>query len=105
VNKIELIYELLLQCEQITNKREKSLEGTKMIGLYLLIPTLLTIFLSYLVVRAGAIVLMMPGMDQQKARFQALSAFSRAGFTTRETEAVPEEILPSETNNLEHSGH
>ena len=59
-----------------------------MLGLYLLIPTLLTIFLSYLVVRAGAIALMMTGMNQQKARFQALSAFSRAGFTTREAEAV-----------------
>lgn len=59
-----------------------------MLGLYLLIPTLFTIFLSYLVVRAGAIALMMTGMDQQKARFQALSAFSRAGFTTREAEAV-----------------
>ncbi|HEY31486.1 MAG TPA: hypothetical protein G4O10_00080 [Dehalococcoidia bacterium] len=59
-----------------------------MLGLYLFIPTLLTIFLSYLVVRAGAIALMMTGMDQQKARFQALSAFSRAGFTTREAEAV-----------------
>ena len=59
-----------------------------MLGLYLLIPTLLTIFLSYLVVRAGAIALMMTGMDQQRARFQALSAFSRAGYTTREAEAV-----------------
>ena len=59
-----------------------------MLGLYLLIPTLITIFLSYLIVRAGAIALMMTGMDQQKARFQALSAFSRAGFTTREAEAV-----------------
>ena len=59
-----------------------------MIGLYLLIPTLLTIFLSFLVVRAGAIALMMTGMDRERARFQALSAFSRAGFTTREAEAV-----------------
>ena len=59
-----------------------------MIGLYLLIPTLITIFLSYLAVRAGAIALMMTGMEQSKARFQALSAFSRAGFTTREAEAV-----------------
>jgi len=59
-----------------------------MIGLYLLVPTLLTIFLSFLVVRAGAIALMMTGVDQERARFQALSAFSRAGFTTREAEVV-----------------
>jgi hypothetical protein len=59
-----------------------------MIGLYLLIPTLLAILFSYLVVRAGAIALMMTGMEQSKARFQALSAFTRAGFTTKEAELV-----------------
>jgi hypothetical protein len=59
-----------------------------MTGIYLLVPTLLTVFISFLVVRAGAIALMMSGMDQEKARFQALSAFSRAGFTTREAELV-----------------
>jgi len=59
-----------------------------MTGIYLLVPTLLTIFISFLAVRAGAIALMMTGMDQEKARFQALSAFSRAGFTTREAELV-----------------
>jgi len=59
-----------------------------MVGLYLLIPTLLAILLSYLVVRAGAIALMMTGMEQSKARFQALSAFTRAGFTTKEAELV-----------------
>lgn len=59
-----------------------------MAGLYLLIPTLLAVFLSYLMVRAGAIALMMTGMEQSKARFQALSAFTRAGFTTKEAELV-----------------
>ena len=59
-----------------------------MIGIYLLVPTLLTILLSFLIIRAGAIALMMTGMDQERARFQALSAFSRAGFTTREAEMV-----------------
>lgn len=57
-------------------------------GIYLLIPTLLVIFVSLLVVRAGAIALMMTGMDQRKARFQALSAFSGTGFTTKEAELV-----------------
>jgi len=59
-----------------------------MTGLYLLLPTLLVVVLSFLVVRAGAIALMMTGMDQQKANFQALSAFTRTGFTTREAELV-----------------
>jgi len=31
---------------------------------------------------------MMTGMDRERARFQALSAFSRAGFTTKEAERV-----------------
>ena len=43
---------------------------------------------SYLIVRIGAIALEMTGMDRSRARFQALSAFTGTGFTTRETEMV-----------------
>jgi hypothetical protein len=57
-------------------------------GIYFLLPTLLVIFFSFLIVRAAAIALMMTGMDQKRARFQALSAFSGTGFTTREAEFV-----------------
>jgi len=57
-------------------------------GLYFLLPTLLAIFISFLVVRAAAIALRMTGMDQQRAVFQALSAFTGTGFTTREAERV-----------------
>jgi hypothetical protein len=46
------------------------------------------ICISYLIVRVGAIALEMTGMDKAKARFQALSAFSGTGFTTREAEMV-----------------
>jgi galactitol-specific phosphotransferase system IIC component len=59
-----------------------------MSGLYLLLPTFLVIVLSLLIVRAGAIALAMTGMDEKKARFQALSAFTRTGFTTREAELI-----------------
>ncbi len=59
-----------------------------MTGLYFLLPTLLAVFISFLVVRAGAIALMMTGLDQKRARFQALSAFTGTGFTTREAERV-----------------
>jgi hypothetical protein len=59
-----------------------------MSGLYFLLPTLLAVFISLLVVRAAAIALMMTGMDKQRARFQALSAFSGTGFTTKEAELV-----------------
>jgi hypothetical protein len=59
-----------------------------MAGMYFLLPTLLVIFVSFLVVRAAAIALMMTGMDEKRAKFQALSAFSGTGFTTKEAEYV-----------------
>ena len=51
---------------------------------------LLIIFIciSYLIIRIGGIALEMTGMEQSKARFQALSAFSGTGFTTKEAELV-----------------
>jgi len=51
---------------------------------------LLIVFISvsYLIVRVGAIALEMTGMERARARFQALSAFSGTGFTTREAESV-----------------
>jgi hypothetical protein len=59
-----------------------------MTGIYLLSPVLLIVFLSFLIVRAAAVVLIMTGMDPVRARFQALSAFTRTGFTTSEAETV-----------------
>lgn len=51
---------------------------------------LLIVFIcvSYLIVRAGGIALEMTGMERSRARFQALSAFSGTGFTTKEAELV-----------------
>jgi len=57
-------------------------------GLYLLIPTFAVILLSVLIVRAGAVALRLTGLDEKTANFQALSAFTRAGFTTKESESV-----------------
>lgn len=59
-----------------------------MTGLYFLLPVLVTIFISFLVVRAAAIALMMTGLDRKRAVFQALSAFTGTGFTTKEAERV-----------------
>ncbi len=59
-----------------------------MSGLFLLLPTFLVIILSLLIVWAGGIALAMTGMDEKKARFQALSAFTRTGFTTKEAELI-----------------
>ena len=59
-----------------------------MTGLYFLLPTLIAIFISFLVIRAASIALMMTGMAENKAKFQALSAFTGTGFTTKEAEFV-----------------
>lgn len=59
-----------------------------MSGLYYLFPTLVTILISFFVVRVGAIALRMTGVERPKAVFQALSAFTGTGFTTREAEMV-----------------
>jgi len=57
-------------------------------GIYFLLPTLFVILVSFLIIRAAAIALMMTGMDEKRAKFQALSAFSGTGFTTKEAESV-----------------
>ena len=59
-----------------------------MTGSYLLAPAILAILFALLVVRASAIALMMTGLDGDRARFQALSAFTGTGFTTREAESI-----------------
>ncbi|HUU40161.1 MAG TPA: TrkA C-terminal domain-containing protein [Desulfatiglandales bacterium] len=59
-----------------------------MTGLYFLLPTLFIILLSFLIIRVGAIALMITGLEEQRARFQALSAFTGTGFTTHEAESV-----------------
>ena len=59
-----------------------------MTAVYFILPTLLVILVSVLIVRAAAVALMMTGMDERRATFQALSAFTGTGFTTREAETV-----------------
>jgi hypothetical protein len=49
---------------------------------------LLVLALSLLITRVATVVLTATGMSREAARFQARSAFSGAGFTTRESEAV-----------------
>jgi len=49
---------------------------------------LLVVTLSIVVVRVGSIAFVMTGLSEDVARFQALSAFSGAGFTTSEAETI-----------------
>lgn len=59
-----------------------------MAGVYFILPTVLVLIASFLIVRAGAIALVMTGLDEGTAKFQALSAFTMTGFTTRESEFI-----------------
>jgi hypothetical protein len=49
---------------------------------------LITILVSFIVVRIGGFALQLTGIESEVARFQALSAFTGTGFTTREAERV-----------------
>ncbi|GMR05031.1 MAG: TrkA C-terminal domain-containing protein [Thermodesulfobacteriota bacterium] len=62
-------------------------------GFYFLVPTFLVVFTSFLIVKAATIALMMTGVDANKAQFQALSAFSGTGFTTKEAESIVNEPI------------
>jgi len=49
---------------------------------------LLSIAISFTVVRVGAVALELTGMSWEHAKFEALSAFTNSGFTTRDSEAI-----------------
>ncbi|SDL75372.1 TrkA-C domain-containing protein [Salinimicrobium catena] len=52
------------------------------------ISLLIVIALSMLVIRIGAVALLMTGLSEEVAKFQSLSAFSGTGFTTTESESI-----------------
>lgn len=53
-----------------------------------IVPLILIVIMSAIVVRIAAIMLKMTGLEEKKARFQALSAFTGTGFTTRDSELI-----------------
>jgi len=59
-----------------------------MTGPFLLIGVLMMVVASLIVVKIATIALMLTGLAEERARFQALSAFTGTGFTTREAELV-----------------
>ena len=54
-----------------------------MLGLFIL-----TLTVSFVVVRIGAIAFQLTGLEWSLAKFQALSCFSGTGFTTKESELI-----------------
>ena len=59
-----------------------------MATILLILPVIVVIAFSALVVRIATVALKMTGMDEKRARFQALSAFTGTGFTTRDSELI-----------------
>ena len=59
-----------------------------MTSLIFIAPVALIIIVSTIVVRWATIILKLTGMEENKARFQALSAFTGTGFTTRDSEDI-----------------
>ncbi len=49
---------------------------------------LLALTISLIVIRVGTMALMLTGLSREAARFQAHSAFTGVGFTTRESESI-----------------
>ena len=54
----------------------------------MLILFILTLIVSFTVVRIGAIAFQLTGLEWSLAKFQALSCFSGTGFTTKESELI-----------------
>ena len=54
----------------------------------MLILFILTLIVSFVVVRIGAIAFQLTGLEWSLAKFQALSCFSGTGFTTKEAELI-----------------
>lgn len=62
-----------------------------------LIPLILIIVISSLIVRIATVILKMTGLDEGTARFQAISAFTGTGFTTKEAENVTDDSMRRKT--------
>ncbi len=54
----------------------------------MLVLFILTLTVSFIVVRIGAIAFQLTGLEWSLAKFQALSCFSGTGFTTKESELI-----------------
>jgi hypothetical protein len=57
-------------------------------GFLLVLPVVVIIVVSALIVKVAAVALNLTGLDRKRAMFQALSAFTGTGFTTRDSELI-----------------
>ena len=70
------------------------------------IPLIVALLISSVIVHAGSTAYELTGLDRVKARFQSLSAFTGAGFTTRESEqAIATPVRRRITSSLMKLGY
>ncbi len=60
-------------------------------------PIIIIIVTFFFVVKAATVILKLTGMDEKTARFQAISAFTGTGFTTKEAETILEDRVRRKT--------
>ena len=53
-----------------------------------IVPLIIIVIIFFLIVRIATVILKLTGLDENTARFQAISAFTGTGFTTREAELI-----------------
>lgn len=58
-----------------------------------LIPVIVVVIIFAIVVKIATVALKLTGLDEKRARFQALSAFTGTGFTTKDSEMVLEDEI------------
>jgi hypothetical protein len=68
--------------------KRRLLKGATLGEAIMLILFILTLTVSFIVVRIGAIAFQLTGLEWSLAKFQALSCFSGTGFTTKEAELI-----------------
>ncbi|MCP4651798.1 MAG: hypothetical protein GY858_00200 [Candidatus Omnitrophica bacterium] len=62
-----------------------------------IIPTIIIAVVFFFIVRVATVVLKLTGLDDKTARFQAISAFTGTGFTTKEAETILEDGIRRRT--------
>lgn len=61
------------------------------------IPVVIIVVIFFFIVRVATVILKLTGMDEETARFQAISAFTGTGFTTAAAETILDDKIRSKT--------
>lgn len=65
-----------------------------------IIPLVVIVVIFFFIVRIATVILKFTGMDEQTANFQAISAFTGTGFTTKEAETILEDKIRRKTVSI-----